>query len=110
MADWWQYPTNYTNKMTNATGQSVDGIGSFFGSYPASIVPEMGLGLVAIMWVVFFTLSLATGTRKALMASSFITAILSTYLWRIGLVPLWTLFALIALTIIGAIGSKEEML
>jgi hypothetical protein len=108
--NWWDYPTNFTNKLTNVTNQSVDGVGSFFGSYPASIVPGMGIGMVCIMWLVFFSLSMASGVRKAMMTASFVTGVLSTYLWRIGLVPLWVLFVLVVLTIIGAIGSKEETL
>lgn len=110
MADWWEYPTNYTNDLTNTSGSSISGVGSFFGSYPSSIVPGYGLGLVVIMWLVFFSLSIASGVRKAILASSFISLILSTYLWRIGLVPLWVLFTLIVLMVIGAIGSKEEQL
>jgi len=108
--NWWDFPTNYTNKITNTSGNSVDGVGSFFGSYPASVVPGMGLGLVCIMWLVFFTLSMASGVRKAMLASSFITLVLSTYLWRISLIPLWPLFVLVALMVVGAIGSKEERL
>lgn len=108
MADWWEYPVNYTNRIDNTSGNSVDGVGSFFGSYPASVVPGMGLGMVCIMWLVFFSLSIASGARKAMMTSSFITMILSTYLWRIGLVEVWVLFVLITLTIVGAIGSKDE--
>ncbi len=109
MADWWEYPTNYTNRITNNSGNSVDGVGSFFGDYPASIVPGIGLGLVCIVWLIFFSLSSAMGARKAVMSSSFITMIISTYLWRIGLVPIWVLFLLIVLTIVGALGSKEEV-
>lgn len=108
MADWWQYPTNFTNDITNVTNDSVNGVGSFFGTYPASVVPGVGLGLVSIMWLVFFSLSMASGVRKAMMASSFITGVLSVYLWRIGLIDVWVVFAMTIFTIIGTIGSKEE--
>lgn len=110
MSDWWDYPTNFTNRIDNTSGNSVDGVGSFFGSYPASIVPGMGLGLVAVLWLVFFSLSVASGVRKAMMVSSFICTILVTYLWRIGLVDVWVIFLLTVLTIVGAMGSKEENL
>jgi hypothetical protein len=107
---WHQWPTNFTNGITNATNQSVNGVGSFFGSYPASVVPGYGMGMVCILWVVFFSLSIASGVRKALMVSSFVTAILSTYLWRIGLIDPSIIFVFAILTIVGAIGSKEEKL
>ena len=109
MTDWHQYPTNFTDPFTNQS-TSVGGVGDFFGAYPASIVDGFGLGLVCIMWIIFFTLSYAIGTRKAVMASSFITGVLSVYLWRIGLIDPWIIFAMIFLTIIGAIGGKEENL
>jgi hypothetical protein len=44
------------------------------------------------------------------MVSSFVTAILSTYLWRIGLIDPSIIFVFAILTIVGAIGSKEERL
>lgn len=106
---WHSYPTNFTNVVTNATNQTVTGVGSFFGSYPASVVPQLGIGLVAILWIVFFSLSYVSGVRKALMASSFITGILSIYLWRIGLVDIWVIFLLTVLTIVGGLGSKDEL-
>ena len=108
--NWWSYPTNFTNRITNATNDSVNGVGSFFGSYPSSVVPGLGLGLVCIMWLVFFSLSMASGVRKALMVSSFITGILSFYLWRISMIDTWVVMVLAVLTVIGAIGSKEEQL
>ena len=108
MTNWWDYPTSFQNDITNVTNDSVNGVGSFFGTYPASVVPGVGLGLVSIMWLVFFSLSIASGVRKAMMASSFITGVLSIFLWRINLIPLWVIFLLTVLTIIGAIGSKEE--
>ena len=109
MADWWSYPTNFTNTISNTTQDSVDGVGSFFGTYPASIIGDnYGLGIISMLWIVMFTLSSASGVKRAMAASSFITMVLGTYLWRIGLAPLWTLFALGLLTIIGVIGSKSE--
>ena len=104
--NWHQYPTNFTNNLTGVSNASVNGVGSMFGSYPASVVPGLGIGLVCIMWIVFFSLSIASGARKAMMAASFITGVISVYLWRIALVDTWVIFVLIALTIVGAIGSK----
>jgi hypothetical protein len=108
MAQWWNYPTNFSNNITGVTNDSVDGVADMFAVYPASIYPDIGLGMVVIMWLTFFILSYASGARKAMAASSFVTLILSTYLWRIGYVPLWALFTLLGLLIIGLIGSKSE--
>ncbi len=105
---WWDYPVSFKNNITGAVNDSVDGVADMFAVYPSSIVPDFGLGIVIIMWLTFFSLSYASGVRKAMAASSFITLILSTYLWRVGYVPLWSLFTLVVLLIIGLIGSKSE--
>jgi hypothetical protein len=107
-AQWWDYPTSFYNNVTGAVNDSVDGVADMFVTYPASIVPGIGIGMVVIMWLTFFILSYASGVKKAMAASSFITLILSTYLWRVGYVPLWILFTLIALLILGLIGAKDE--
>jgi len=106
MVDWWQYPTNYTDRMGNIT--SVNVIGDLFANYPASIVPGIGLGIISVMWLIFFSLSVGSGVKKAIMTSSFITLILGVFLWRIALIDVWVLFVLIVLIIVGAIGSKNE--
>lgn len=110
MSDWWNYPTDFNNTITGNSSDSVTGVGSLFGTYPASTVSGYGVGIVCIMWLVFYSLSIASGVRKAMMTSSFVTGVLSVFLWRIGIVDTWILFVLIALTIVGAIGSKEEQL
>jgi len=111
MSDWWSYPTDFNNTITNTANDSVTGVGSFFGTYPASIIGDnYGLGIISIVWLITFILSNASGVRKAMAASSFITFLLGTYLWRIGIAPLWTLFALIVLMILGVIGGKDDQL
>ena len=107
MTNWHSYPNNYTDPTTNLS-TSVGGVGDFFGSYPASVVPFAGNGIVILLWIVSFSLSLMSGTRKAFMVASFITATLSVYLWRIGMIDVGIIFILIVLTIVGAIGGKEE--
>ena len=104
---WHSYPTNYTDPITNLS-TSVGGVGDFFGSYPASVVPFAGVGIVILLWIVSFSLSLMSGTRKAFMVASFITGVLSVYLWRIGMIDVSVVFILVVLTIVGALGGKEE--
>ena len=108
MADWHQYPTNFTNTISNTNGSSVGGVADFFAIYPTSIVDGFGLGLVCIMWLVFFSLSMVSGARKSVMVASFITGVLSVFLWRIGMIDPWVIFLMTALTIVGALGAKEE--
>ena len=102
MADWHEYPTNFSN------GTSISGVGDLFGTYPAHIVENFGIGLSVILWLVLFALFYYSGTRKAMMASSFITGVLSVYLWRVDLIPAWVIFVCAILTVFGAIGSKSE--
>ena len=99
---WHEYPTNFSN------GTSVDGVGSFFGSYPAAIVPFAGIGIVILLWIITFSLSLMSGVRKAFMVASFIAGVLSIYLWRMAMIDVSIVFILVILTIVGAIGAKEE--
>ena len=108
MSDWYQYPTNFTNSITNVSNDSVDGVAKMFGSYPASQVSFFGAGMVTILWMIFFGLSYGAGAIRAILVSSFITGILSVYLWRIGLIDAWIIFLMIALTIFGAIGSMSD--
>jgi hypothetical protein len=97
---WHYYPSD--------SGWGVESVSDFFGAYPASIVPLMGIGLVLIIWVTAFSLSLMSGVRKAMAVSSFITGVLATYLWKLELVQPAVILVMAVLTIIGAIGGKEE--
>lgn len=99
--NWWSYPTNYTNN----TG--VEGVSDFFIGYPSTIVGNsFAAGIVLMIWIFSFTLSLVAGTRKALAVSSFITLILAIYLMKY-LNPI-ILIGLVFMIIIGLIGGKSE--
>lgn len=99
--NWWSYPTQINN------GTGVNGVADFFFKYPSTIVGNsFAAGLVLMVWIFSFVLSLAVGTRKALAVSSFITLILSIYLMKY-LNPV-IIIVLVFLTIIGMIGGKSE--
>lgn len=101
--NWYQYPTNYSN------GTSVDGVGNAFFQYPNFILGGMfGLGILTIIFLTTFIVSLSSGSRKALLTSGFISTIFSIYFARLDLIQPVVVFVFIALTIIGAIGSKQE--
>src|SRR6056297_1797841 len=76
MVDYWSYPTNYTN------GTGVNSTADFFLNYPAYITSGLSTTMIMVfVFLVFFALSLPFGVGSALVASSFISFILSTYLW-----------------------------
>jgi len=99
--NWWAYTTNYTN------GTGVNGPSDFFVGYPSTLLGNgLAAGIVLMLWVTSFALSLAVGARKALAISSFITLILAIYLMKY-LNPV-ILIVLVFLIIIGLIGGKSE--
>ena len=102
MTDWWEYPNNFSNN----TG--VNGVGDFFKYINYGLSDWYGTGFILLIWILSFGFSMMLGVRKALMTASFISFIFSIYLARAGLISPWFVGILIVLTIIGAIGSKEE--
>ena len=102
LATWWEYANNYSN------GTTADSVGKFFMKYPSFILTDwFGIGIVLMIWVISFALSMASGTRKALMTSSFIAFIFSIYFIRLGVMNMTVSIVLIVLTIIGALGKDD---
>lgn len=102
--DWYNYPTNYTGG-----NKTISGVWDFFFGYPSEILNGwFSLGIVFLIFVSSFGISLYAGTRKALATASFITFIFSIYFFMRGILNPIVPIVLIILTIIGAIGSKEE--
>jgi len=100
--NWYSYPSNFSN------GTIVDGVGSWF-QYTSTLIGDwLGIGIMVLIWLASFFLSLASGTRKALMVSGFISFVFSIYLARLDLIHPLFILIFIFLTIIGAIGSKQE--
>lgn len=103
MANWYEYPTNYSN------GTSVDGVGKFFIKYPNFILDgKFALGIVVVLWTAIFGTMLAFGSKKALTTASFITAIFAIWFAALGVLNFIVPIVLIILTIVGLIGAKEE--
>ena len=99
--DWYAFPTNYSN------GTSVDGPGQLFLSYPGFILNDwMGLGIVSIIWLFTFIISMSSGSKKALLTSSFIAFIFSVWFIRLGMINPLVCLVLIIFTIIGALGEE----
>lgn len=104
MADYWSYPTNYSNG-------TIDGPSDFFLGYPAFLTD----GLTAFVIMVFAFLGLLIfglpfGFVNALAAASFIMTVMSIYLWTSGVIGLQivSLFIVVSIfSIIGAAVSKN---
>ena len=100
---WWQYPTNYSN------GTSVEGVYDFFFGYPTTAISNyFGIGIIILIWSGFFALGVSSGTKKAMLIASFISFVMSIYLFTVGLLNPVVPIILIVLTIVGAILSKGE--
>ena len=100
---WWEYPTNYS------VGKTINGTWDLLFGYPQYILSGWHAnGIILLMWVIIFGVSLAAGSRKALLTSSAITSIFAIMLSAQGSLNPVVPIALIILSIIGAIGTKEE--
>ena len=100
---WHEWPTNFSNGT-----ESVNGVADFFIGYPTHVTSFFGIGILIVIWLGAFTLSMMSGLRKALAVSSFVSAILGIYLWRAGAIGIEPIFVLVILIIVGLIGGKEE--
>ena len=98
LSEWFNYP--------NAS--SISGIGTFFQHISASVNDWFAMGFLMIIWIFTFTASMVSGSRKALLTSSFITLIFSIYFIRLNMINPMIAFVLIVLSIIGGIASYNE--
>jgi hypothetical protein len=96
LTNWFNYPDNVT------------GVGTFFKHISTITNDWMAMGFLMIIWIFTFGASMMSGSRKALLTSSFITFIFSVYFVRLNMLNPMIVFALIVLTIIGAIASYNE--
>jgi len=101
--DWYAYPSNYSN------GTEVNGFGDFIKYVSSELTSNyLATGFILAIWLLTFGFCLVADSKKALMASSFITLLLSIPLLRMGLINISVLITLIILTIVGAILSYKE--
>ena len=99
----YDYPTNFSNG-TN----SVTDLGSLmqYGDYLVSGV--FGIAILVVLFLTAFLVSMAVGTKKALLSSSFITLVFSVYFYRIEMVSPLVPFALLTVVIFALIAGKES--
>lgn len=101
---WIDYPTNYSGGTESVTGPY-----DFFFGYPSYVLGGWyAPAIVLLIFLSLFGIFLLSGVKRSLAASSFITFILSGYLFMRGILNPVVPIALIVLTIVGAIGSKQE--
>jgi len=100
--DWYSMPTNFS-------GTEVNGTGSLFMTYPSFILNNwFGAGITLLIFLISFGLSAASGVKKSLAVAGFISFVFSLYFVRVSSINLTITFALLIITIIGALGSKSE--
>lgn len=103
MADFWEYPTNYSN------GTETDGVAKFFFQYPNYILGGYaGAGWTLLIFLISFGLALGSGSRKALGVAGWLSFMFSLYFLRMGILNITISFVLLFIAIIGTIGGKEE--
>lgn len=98
LTDWFSYP--------NST--SITGVGTFYQHISTITNDWLAMGFLLIIWIFTFGASMMSGSRKALLTSSFITFIFSVYFIRLDMINPMIAFVLIVLTIIGGIASYNE--
>jgi len=99
----WEYPTNYSN------GTNVDGVAKMFFQYPNHILGGYaGVGWTLAIFLIFFSLSIASGSKKAFAIAGWISFLFSVYFVKLGLLNMVVSFVLLMIAILGTIGSKSE--
>lgn len=101
-ATWHEWPTNFSN------GTAIDGIGNLFKYMNYVSDGFLSSAFLVIVWLLVFVPFALTGTRRAAASASFVTFAFSVYFWRISMINPVIMFALLLMTILFAIGSKEE--
>lgn len=109
MADWWEYPTNYSNET------EVDGVSKMFMSYPSYLVSgKLGIALLIIIFIVSFTATLAAGSKKAFAVAGWISFIMGVFLASIkgadgaGILAVKWVMLMLVIAIMGTLLGKDE--
>ena len=101
ITNFFEYPTNYSN------GTSVGGVGDWMAYTNYVLGDTFGLGIIVMIWILSFGLSMILGAKKAILFASFISFVFAVYLAAAGVLNnLIVLIVLLVLMIIGAIGSS----
>lgn len=99
-------PTNFTNLYNQSIG--VSGVGSLFQYGMYATGGWFGYGVLAMIFIMSFGVSVMASVGRAFASGSFITLVFSVYFARIGLVPPSIPFILAIFTIVGFFWAKGE--
>ena len=96
----YDYPSNFSN------GTTLTDLGSFiqYGDYVTG--GALGIAFLSLIFFTSYLLSMAVGTKKALLSSSFITFIFSVYFYRLEMVSPIIVFGLLTVVIFSLIAGK----
>lgn len=102
---WYDYPTNYSGTEVNSTSD-------LFLNYPKFIIGDFfAPAIMIIIFITTFTLSMMSGSKKAMLTSFFISMIFSIYFVKLSLLNMgWMIFFIIgtALAIIFNMGDNSN--
>ena len=90
----YEYPTNYSN------GTVVTGPGGLFVDWPVAIISNYANAFLILIFLAIFTIGSFSGILKSIVASLFITSVLSVYFSAQGWVNMAVPFGLISVLII----------
>ena len=99
---WYEYPYNYSN------GSSVEGVGSFMQYVGQTSNGAAGLGILVGAFLLSFLAVMSFGIAKALATASFITLMISIYLFRLGMINLSIIFFIGTAFVVFVIASLFE--
>ena len=102
ITNWFDYPTNWSN------GSIVGGLGNLFQYTNYILEGWMGAGLLLLIWLATFGVSLVAGSQKALSVACFISFIFSVYFWRLGMVHPGIAAALLVGAVVAGVLSKDS--
>ncbi len=106
ITDWHDYPSNYSQ--IGNVSLEVDGFGSWLQYTNIALNNTLGAGILMIIFIMSFGLSLVSGSKKAILTSSFITFVFSIYLFRLDMINPVIMILLLVGVIIGMIGVSKE--
>ena len=100
--NWYELPGNYSNN------SEVAGVGDWMTWTNQTIGGGFGAGILLIIFITSFGISMMAGSKKAILASSFITFIFSVYFARLGMVNPVIVFILVIILVISIVASVGD--
>jgi hypothetical protein len=100
----YSYPYNWSNN------SGVDGYGSFMQYVKSGANNTLATGILVIIWLATFLMSLGSGARRAFIASGFVGCIFSIWFARLSMINPMIVIIFIVMIIVGLIMNDEAFL